>query len=214
MVKVIGRGRQYATLRALEQLSQPIRLSVLRWLPSRHDRRSSAVILSVRGHVDDRCSPPGPEGADASAPAKRRAAFTRGVVEAASSWTMGQPWRTSVRCIARVQPPCTGRIQVQLVTQHAIDWACSDSDEQGRITGYTGDASNLSRYRPQGPLVTWYVGETGWEYLRQETSGQPHLRAVLARASPSQEPQNLLVLRATAAERLALSCVDPKERSD
>lgn len=148
-----------------------------------------------------------PEGADASAPARRRAAFTRDVVEAASAWTMKQPWRTSVRCIARARPPCTGRIEVQVVTQHAIDWACSDCDEQGTITGYAEDASNLSRYRPKGQLVTWYVGEAGGEYLREETRGQPHLRAVLARASPSHEPQNLLVLRANASELQELAAL-------
>jgi hypothetical protein len=130
------------------------------------------------------------------------------------SWTIEQPWRATVRYIARTQPPCTGRIQVQVVTQHAIDWACSDCDERGTITGYAEDASNLSRYHPKGQLVTWYLGEAGGEYLREETRGQPHLRAVLARASPSNEPQNLLVSRATANELHELAdLIDSARRS-
>jgi len=52
-------------------------------------------------------------------------------------------------------------IQVHAVTEQPIDWACSVCDEQGTITGYAGDASDLSQYRPRGQLVTWYIGQAG-----------------------------------------------------
>lgn len=154
-----------------------------------------------------------PEGVDAPAPAMRRAAFTREVIEAASSSTILGSWRTSVRCIARIRPPCSGRIQVHAVTRDTVEWACSDCDEQGTITGYANDASNLARHRPKGTLVTWYIGDAGRAYLREITKGLAHLRAVIARASPVDEPQGLLVLQAAVAEiRELASLLDTARR--
>lgn len=104
----------------------------LRSLRSRYDRRSTAAILSIRGHVDDRCSSPGPPGGPMLQRPPDHGLRSQG------AWSKQPPlgrWRSlggsSVRCIARARPPCTGRTQVQMVTQHAIEWACSECDEQG-----------------------------------------------------------------------------------
>ena len=75
---------------------------------------------------------------DAPAPAKRRAAFTREVVEAATCRVWKEAWISAVPCVARVgRRLCRGRIRVVSSTLDSIEWCCTDCPETG-ATGHIG----------------------------------------------------------------------------
>lgn len=170
----------------------------LRSLRSRHDRRSTAAILSIRGHLDDGCSSPDPRGEGQCFSARR----TTGCVykgRGRSSLLLDDG--AALEDIGQVHRPRPTALywqtQVQVVTQHATEWACSECDEQGTVTGYGEDAVNLSRYLQRVSSWRGTLAKPGRSIFEKRAA---HLRAVLGRASPSNEPQNLLVLRATAGE--------------
>jgi len=138
---------------------------------------------------------------DAPAAARRRAQFTRDVVEAATSRRMGPAWRSAVRCIGRVgRRACGAYVDVGYDDEQTIGWSCPACGERGTVSGFVGAAADLSRYVPRGKEVLWGFDEQERKLLRDATKELPNLRAVLARASPHVEIPGLLLVDATVPE--------------
>ena len=137
----------------------------------------------------------------APAPAKRRAALTREVAEAATARVTTEPWVTAVHCVARVNRRlCRGRIRILSATRESIEWCCSDCPENGVITGYARTPSYLSRYAPQGKLVFWGIDDEERRFLLSETIDIFDLRAIVCRARPHADVPGLLLIDATVEE--------------
>jgi hypothetical protein len=137
----------------------------------------------------------------APARAKRRAAFTREVVEVATARVANEPWTSAVHCVARVgRRLCRGHIRILSATLESIEWCCADCPENGVITGYVGTPSDLSRYAPQGKLVFWGIDDEDRQFLLTETVGIRDLHAIVCRAQPHVDVPGLLLIDATVEE--------------
>jgi hypothetical protein len=134
--------------------------------------------------------------------AAHRAAFTRALVEAATSRHVSAPWCSAVRCIARVgRKACRARVHVGQPEAGRVDWSCSACGERGVISGFEGTELDLSSHVPRGKkLCVWGFDDESREVLLAGTTHIPSLRAVVARASPAAEIPGLLVLQATLDE--------------
>lgn len=138
---------------------------------------------------------------DAPAPAKRRAAFTRAVAEAATSRVAQEPWVSAVPCVARVSRRlCRGRIRIVSSTPESIEWCCTHCPENGVITGHVGTTSDLSAYAPEGKLVCWGIDDAERDFLREHTADTFKLRGIIARARPHADVPGLLLINATVEE--------------
>ena len=137
----------------------------------------------------------------APAAARRRAAFTRALVEAATS-RLGDPrWRCAVSCIARVgRRRCAAFIDVLYDGVDTVEWACSACGEQGTISGFIGDEHDLSVYVNLGSEKLWGLGSRELAFLIEATRHLPELRSVLVRAEPRAEIPGLLIVKATLEE--------------
>lgn len=129
-----------------------------------------------------------------------RAAFTRTVVEAATS-RLGEPsWRTAVRCIGGDGTQmCGAPIEVRYDGADSIVWSCSACGENGVITGFVGSDSDLSVFVMLGPELTWSLTATDLDLLREATRALPELRGTIMRAEPAEHPGQLVV-KATLEE--------------
>jgi len=137
----------------------------------------------------------------APAPAKRRAAFTREVVEVATARVANEPWTSAVHCVARVgRRLCRGHIRILSATFESIEWCCADCPENGVITGYVGTPLDLSRHAPQGKLVFWGIDDEDRQFLLAETVGIHDLHAIVCRARPHADVPGLLLIDATVEE--------------
>lgn len=146
---------------------------------------------------------PPEDQADVPPVARERAAFTRAVVEAATSRAVtSEPWGTAVRCIERAGPKsCSGRATVvRDRARSAIEWACPTCGVDGVIRGIVDSAHDLSAHVPRGKTVPWGMDDEEREVLWEATRWTPSLRAVIARASPHPEMPELLMLFATVSE--------------
>lgn len=134
--------------------------------------------------------------------ARRRSAFTREIVEAATSRRVTGSWCSAVRCIARVgRRVCGARIQVEQPEAGRVAWSCAVCGEAGVITGFAGTELDLSAYVPsQKKLRLWGFDDEGREVLLAGTTHIPSLRAIVARASPTAEVEGLMLLHATVDE--------------
>ena len=134
--------------------------------------------------------------------ARRRSAFTRELVEAATSRRVAGSWCSAVGCIARVgRRVCGARIQVEQPGPGQVSWSCPGCGEAGVITGFVGTEFDMSAYVPsQKKLRLWGFDDEGREVLLAGTTHTPSLRAIVARASPTAEVQGLLLLEATVDE--------------
>jgi hypothetical protein len=134
--------------------------------------------------------------------ARRRSAFTRELVEAATSRRAAESWCSAVRCIARVgRRVCGERIHVEQPKPGQVAWSCAACGEAGVVTGFAGTEFDMSAYVPGTKKVRiWGFDDESREVLLARTTQLPSLRAVLARASPSAEIPGLLVLQATVDE--------------
>ncbi len=131
---------------------------------------------------------------DAPAPAKRRAAFTREVVEAATCRTWREPWISAVPCVARVgRRLCRGRIRIVISTLESVEWCCTDCPENGVITGHVETPSDLSAYAPKGKLVFWGIDDAERDFLREHTAEMFELRSIISRARPHVDVPGLLL---------------------
>ncbi len=138
---------------------------------------------------------------DAPAPAKRRAAFTREVVEAATCRTWREPWISAVPCVARVgRRLCRGRIRIVISTLESVEWCCTDCPENGVITGHVETPSDLSAYAPKGKLVFWGIDDAERDFLREHTAEMFELRSIISRARPHVDVPGLLLIDATVDE--------------
>ena len=138
---------------------------------------------------------------DAPAPAKRRAAFARAVVEAATCRDSKEPWISAVHCVARVNRRlCRGRIRITSSTIERVEWCCTDCPENGVITGHVGTPSDLSAYVPKGKLVLWGIDDQERDFLREQTAGMFELRSIISRARPHVDVPGLLLIDATVEE--------------
>ena len=138
---------------------------------------------------------------DAPAAAKRRAAFTREVVEAATCRASKEPWISAVPCVARVgRGLCRGRIRIVSSTLESIEWCCTHCPENGVITGHVGTTSDLSAYAPEGELVCWGIDDAERDFLREYTADTFKLRGIVARARPHADVPGLLLINATVEE--------------
>ena len=87
---------------------------------------------------------PAPNDPSALAEARQRALFTRGLVEAATSRLGSPPWRTAVRCIAKIASKvCGSAIEVDYNGADSVAWSCA-CGEHGVINGFVGSDSDLS----------------------------------------------------------------------
>jgi hypothetical protein len=134
--------------------------------------------------------------------ARRRSAFTRELVEAATSRRVAESWCSAVRCIARVgRRVCGARIQVEQPEAGRVAWSCAACGAAGVITGFAGTELDLSAYVPrQKKLRLWGFDDEGREVLLAATTHIPSLRAIVSRASPTAEVEGLLLLHATVDE--------------
>ncbi len=138
---------------------------------------------------------------DAPAPAKRRAAFTREVVEAATCRDCNEPWISAVPCVARVgRRLCRGRIRIISSTLESIEWCCTECPDNGLITGHVGTPSDLSEYAPIGKLVFWGIDDAERDFLREHTAEMLELRSIISRAHPHVDVPGLLLIDATVEE--------------
>ena len=137
----------------------------------------------------------------ALAPAKRRAAFTREVVEAAAARVAKEPWFSAVHCVARVNRRlCRGRSRILSATLESIEWCCAECPENGVITGYVGTPSDLSAYAAQGKRVFWGIDDEERSFLLAETTCIFDVRAIICRARPHADVPGLLLIDATVEE--------------
>lgn len=144
-----------------------------------------------------------PPETDASVPAaaRRRAAFTRAVVEAATSRLGEGRWRTAVRCIKRVgHKACMTPIEVTYDGVDSVAWSCAACSERGVVTGFIGSDLDLSIYFGLEADTTWGMDGSAHEMLLAATKHIPELRSVVARAAPHDTIPGLLLLRATLDE--------------
>ena len=134
--------------------------------------------------------------------ARRRSAFTRELVEAATSRRVVGSWCSAVRCIARVgRRPCGARIQVEQPGPGQVSWSCPACGEAGVITGFAGTEFDMSAYVPsQKKLRLWGFDDEGREVLLEATAHIPSLRAIVARASPTTGVKGLMLMHATVDE--------------
>lgn len=138
---------------------------------------------------------------DVPAPAKRRAAFTRAVAEAATSRVAQEPWVSAVPCVARVNRRlCRGRIRIVSCTLESIEWCCTDCPENGVITGHVGTPSDLSAYASKGKLVYWGIDDAERDFLGEQTVEMFELRSIISRARPHVDVPGLLLIEATVEE--------------
>ncbi len=138
---------------------------------------------------------------DAPAPAKRRAAFTGEVVEAATCRDCNEPWISAVPCVARVgRRLCRGRIRIINSTLESIEWCCTECPDNGLITGHVGTPSDLSEYAPIGKLVFWGIDDAERDFLREHTAEMLELRSIISRAHPHVDVPGLLLIDATVEE--------------
>lgn len=146
-----------------------------------------------------------PEGAPVPAAARRRADFTRAVVEAATSRPEEDaPWLSAVRCIGA--SGCAGRVEVQDDFGHGeVRWRCATCGDEGVVRGWEHCHHDLSDFTPFDDQRPWALGEAEHELLLGATRGLPDLRAVIVRASPHPKEPALLVAQATMDELRELS---------
>jgi len=99
--------------------------------------------------------------------ARRRSAFTRELVEAATSRRVAGSWCSAVRCIARVgRRVCGAHIQVEQPGPGQVSWSCPGCGEAGVITGFAGTECDMSAYVPsQKKLRLWGFDDEGREVL-------------------------------------------------
>lgn len=141
-----------------------------------------------------------PDDSSEPAEARQRARFTRGLVEAATSQLGSPPWRTAVRCIAKIAGKvCGSAIEVDYNGADSVAWSCT-CGERGVINGFVGTEIDLSIYVDLGPQVTWGMDEQEYELLMLATAPLPALRGLIVRAVPHAEIKGLLIVRATIDE--------------
>jgi hypothetical protein len=134
--------------------------------------------------------------------ARRRSAFTREVVEAATARRAGEAWRSAVRCIARAgRRACGAHIDVSRPEPGRVEWTCPVCGEHGVITGFEDTELDMSAYVPrQEKLRLWGFDDEGREVLLAATHHIPSLRAIVARATPAADVPGLLLVQATVDE--------------
>lgn len=134
--------------------------------------------------------------------AARRAELVRAIVEAATSRRAEGAWCSAVRCIARVgRKACSGRLHVAQRERARVEWSCATCGESGVITGFEGTDLDLSSYVPVNKtLRLWGFDEEERSVLLAATTNIPPLRAVVARASPAVEREDIMILQATVDE--------------
>ena len=142
------------------------------------------------------------ESDEASDAAMRRAAFTREVVEAATSRAERAPWFSAVPCIGEVgRRTCAGLVKVSRTPRKdEVKWSCDVCGDSGVVTGFMGGAHDMSRYRRRGKLVPWGIDDGDRALLLEETVHLPELRAIVSRATPHAEVPGLFIVGATVAE--------------
>jgi hypothetical protein len=133
---------------------------------------------------------------------RHRSAFTRELVEAATSRRAAGSWCSAVRCIARVgRRACGARIHVEQREGGRVAWSCAACGEAGVVTGFAGTELDMSAYVPsRKKLRLWGFDDASREVLLVATTHIPSLRAIVARASPAAEVAGLLLLQATVDE--------------
>lgn len=133
--------------------------------------------------------------------ARRRAEFTRHVVEAATSWETTEPWLAAVVCVGRVgRQRCRTWISVARLSEDLIEWTCGRCGDRGTVSGFEGSVLDLSDYRLDGEFVTWGIDAKQQKLLLRLTASSPEYRSVLARARPHDEIRGLLIINATLPE--------------
>lgn len=146
-----------------------------------------------------------PEGAAVPEAARRRADFTRAVVEAATSRPEEDaPWLSAVRCIGA--SGCVGRVEVQDDFAHGeVRWRCATCGDDGVVRGWEHCHHDLSDFALFEDQRLWVLDEAEHELLIESTRGLADLRAVIVRASPHPKEPALLVTQATGDELRELS---------
>jgi hypothetical protein len=134
--------------------------------------------------------------------ARRRSAFTRDLVEAATSRRAPGSWCSAVRCIARVgRRACGAHLHVEQTEPGKVAWSCAVCGEAGVITGFAGTELDMSAHAPSRKVLRlWGFDEESREVLLVATTHIPSLRAIVARASPAADVPGLLLLQATFDE--------------
>lgn len=133
--------------------------------------------------------------------AQRRNAFTRALVEAATSRRAGSPWLSAVRCIARPERKSCGAWTLVVRPEPGrVAWSCPACGEQGVVTGFEATEHDLSAYIPTLKTLLWGIDEESRDVLLAATKAQPALRAIVARANPVAEVPGFLRIDATLAE--------------
>ena len=142
------------------------------------------------------------EDDDVPAAARRRARFTRHIIEAATSRDTDIRWTTAVRCIARKRRrACAGRIAVLFDGyREKVEWECDTCGESGVIHGFSCCEHDMSDFLPGEDVVYWVLDDEARGVLWEATREHPDLRAVIARATPHVEHPEVLVVEATVAE--------------
>lgn len=133
---------------------------------------------------------------------RRRAQYTRDVVEAATSRDADLRWTTAVRCIARKRRrACTGRIVVLFDgAREEVEWECDTCGERGVIRGFSCCEHDMSDFLPCADVVSWWLDDEARGVLWEATQYHPDLRAVIARATTHVEHPEVLVVEAMVAE--------------
>jgi hypothetical protein len=140
---------------------------------------------------------------EAPAEARRRAAFTREVAEAATSRAVRGSWASAVPCVGVIGgKPCAALVKVSRAPKKKdeVKWACEVCGDSGVVTGFSGGTHDLSKHRRRGKLVPWGIDAGDRALLLEVTVRIPELRAIVSRATPYAELPGLLIVWATVDE--------------
>jgi hypothetical protein len=143
-----------------------------------------------------------PADADASVAARRRAAFTRAVVEAATATCSRAWWRSAVACVGRRgRKLCRAYVEVRVTRDlDAAQWTCASCGDRGMVTGWIDTAHDFVSFPPEGgDTRALALDEAAYGTLLTLADGQPDERSILVRATPVDDGA-ALALTASAGE--------------
>ncbi|MFO0747805.1 MAG: hypothetical protein U1F43_19385 [Myxococcota bacterium] len=145
----------------------------------------------ARSWQDDLAASMSAEGALRGLPvhAKRRARFVRAVVEAATARGPDAGAITAVRCIAPTPTgggDCGDWIHVARDGDRALAWSCPGCGEHGFVSGYARGPYDLRAHPAEPSPLRWAPSDDELALLDDATDLRPDLRAVLARAVPTE----------------------------
>jgi hypothetical protein len=152
--------------------------------------------------ITDLRQPVHTEASTGTATDAKRERFAQEVAEAATSKHEPAPWKSAVRCIARVgRRVCRARVHVTHFSAGRVGWSCQSCGAYGEVRGFEGSLYDMSPFVPKGgKLRVWAIDDEERKVLREAAALMPEVRAVVARGTPAVDLDAALMIQATMAE--------------